>query len=47
LVEIFAGGMLASFFLGEPVLSPLKSNQHLALYTAVWYDHDDLLSVTV
>ncbi|OXA41796.1 trimeric intracellular cation channel type 1B.1 [Folsomia candida] len=35
--EIFAGGMLASLFLGEPVLSPLKSNQHLLLYTAVWY----------
>jgi len=28
---------LASLFLGEPILSPLKSNQHLLLYTAVWY----------
>jgi len=37
MVEIFAGGMLASIFLGEPVLSPLKNNQQLLLYTVVWY----------
>jgi hypothetical protein len=37
LVEIYAGGFLASLFLGEPVLGPLKSNEHLVLYTLVWY----------
>ncbi|ODM88673.1 Trimeric intracellular cation channel type A [Orchesella cincta] len=37
LVEIYAGGILASLFLGEPVLGPLKSNEHLVLYTLVWY----------
>jgi len=37
LVEIYAGGVLASLFLGEPILGPLKSNEHLVLYTLVWY----------
>ncbi|CAG7836959.1 unnamed protein product [Allacma fusca] len=37
LVELYAGGMLANLFLGEPVLAPLKNNQHIILYTLVWY----------
>jgi len=37
LVELFAGGMLANLFLGEPILAPLKSNQLILLYTVVWY----------
>lgn len=37
MLSIFAGGILASFLLGEPVLGAVKSNQQIALATIVWY----------
>jgi len=37
MLVIYAGGMLANFFLGEPVLGVFTNNQQLALYSAVWW----------
>lgn len=37
MLAIFGGAILANFLLGEPVLSAVKSDQHLVLATAVWY----------
>ena len=36
MLVIFSGGMLANFFLGEPILGVMKNNQQLAVYSAVW-----------
>lgn len=37
MVVIFGGSILANMLMGEPVLSPFKNNNQLALATAVWY----------
>lgn len=37
MVSIFAGAMLASFLLGEPILAALKNQNSLLMATAVWY----------
>ena len=33
----FAGGMVASCLLGEPILAPLKNSPQLYIATVVWY----------
>lgn len=35
--SIFAGGLLANFLLGEPVLGAVKNSNQILLATAVWY----------
>lgn len=35
--SIFAGGFLAAFLLGEPVLSAVKNTNQIVVATAIWY----------
>jgi len=37
MMVVFAGGFLASVFLGEPLLTPFRNTQAVLLATAVWY----------
>jgi hypothetical protein len=37
MVSIFAGNILASFLLAEPILGAFKNSNQLLLATAVWY----------
>lgn len=37
MMVIFAGGFLASLFLGEPLLTPFRNTQAVLLASAVWY----------
>lgn len=37
MLSIYGGQMLASFLLGEPIISPLKNTSSLLLATGAWY----------
>ncbi|CAG0888550.1 unnamed protein product [Cyprideis torosa] len=37
MLQIFAGGIIASALLGEPMLGPFKNSGQLMIATAVWY----------
>jgi len=37
MIVIFAGGFLASIFLGEPLLTPFRNTQAVLLASVVWY----------
>nr|CAG4644132.1 EOG090X09U3 [Lepidurus arcticus] len=37
MIVVYAGGFLGAVFLGEPLLTPFKNTQSVALATAVWY----------
>lgn len=37
MLVVFAGGMVASALLGEPILGPLKNTPQLLVATACWY----------
>uniref|UniRef100_A0A646QF42 TICCTA n=1 Tax=Hemiscolopendra marginata TaxID=943146 RepID=A0A646QF42_9MYRI len=37
MISIFAGGLLANWLLGEPILSAVKNNNQIVLATVVWY----------
>lgn len=37
MLVIFAGGMVASALLGEPILGPLKNSPQLLVATICWY----------
>ena len=37
MIVVFAGGFLASLFLGEPLLTPFRNTQAVLLASAVWY----------
>jgi len=37
MLNIFAGGLIVNFLLGEPIMGAIKNNQQLMLGTAVWY----------
>ena len=37
MMVVFAGGFLASIFLGEPLLTPFRNTQAVLLASAVWY----------
>lgn len=37
MIVTFAGGFLASLFLGEPLLTPFRNTQAVLLASAVWY----------
>lgn len=37
MLSSFAGGILAAFLLGEPIVSAFKSTNQIVLATAVWY----------
>jgi TRIC channel len=37
MLVVFAGGMVASALLGEPILGPLKNSPQLLVATACWY----------
>lgn len=37
MLVVFAGGMVASALLGEPILGPLKDSPQLLVATVCWY----------
>lgn len=37
MMVVFAGGFLASVFLGEPLLTPFRNTNAILLATGVWY----------
>lgn len=35
--SVFAGNILASFLLGEPIVNAFKSTDHIAVASCVWF----------